>query len=51
MPLLDELKIGQAASIQAIQGSDGIVQRLLEMGLFEGEAVEVIGIAPLVQSA
>jgi ferrous iron transport protein A len=47
MPTLDQLHAGQRASINAVQGSDSIVQRLLEMGLLEGEAIEVIGIAPL----
>lgn len=30
-----------------VRGEDALVQRLLEMGLFEGEEVEVIGFAPL----
>ena len=47
MPSLDQLQVGQQASIQAIQGGDRIVQRLLEMGLLEGERIQVIGIAPL----
>jgi ferrous iron transport protein A len=41
------LQVGQQASIDAVRGSDPIVQRLLEMGLLEGEPIEVIGIAPL----
>jgi ferrous iron transport protein A len=47
MPSLDELRVGQRACIQAIAGSDVLVQRLLEMGLLEGEPVEVLGFAPL----
>jgi ferrous iron transport protein A len=47
MPSLDQLRVGQQASIEAVQGSDSIVQRLLEMGLLEGEPIEVIGMAPL----
>ena len=47
MPSLDQLQVGQRASIEAVEGSDTIVQRLLEMGLLEGEPIEVIGIAPL----
>ena len=31
----------------ALAGGDALVQRLLEMGLFEGEEVEVVGFAPL----
>ena len=47
MASLDQLRIGQRACIEAIQGQDGLVQRLLEMGLLEGEEVEVVGVAPL----
>ncbi|MCI0459081.1 MAG: ferrous iron transport protein A [Gemmataceae bacterium] len=47
MPSLDQLRLGQRARVEAIQGDDAIVQRLLEMGLLEGEQVEVIGFAPL----
>ncbi len=47
MPSLDQLQTGQRAYIQQIDGSDGIVQRLLEMGLLEGEEVTVLGFAPL----
>ena len=47
MPRLDELRAGQQASIQAIEGGAALVQRLMEMGLLEGEPVEVIGFAPL----
>ncbi|HXG08347.1 MAG TPA: ferrous iron transport protein A [Gemmataceae bacterium] len=44
---LDRLQIGQRAAIQAIKGEDALMQRLLEMGLLEGEEVEVVGFAPL----
>jgi ferrous iron transport protein A len=47
MPSLDQLRSGQRACVAAIQGNDAIVQRLLEMGLLEGEEIEVIGFAPL----
>jgi len=47
MPSLDELAVGQCGCIQGIAGSDALVQRLLEMGLLEGEPVEVVGFAPL----
>jgi len=47
MPSLDQLRTGQQGYIEAIQGSDLLVQRLLEMGLLEGEPVEVVGFAPL----
>jgi ferrous iron transport protein A len=44
---LDRLPVGQLARIAVIQGDGPIVQRLLEMGLLEGEEVEVLGFAPL----
>jgi ferrous iron transport protein A len=47
MPSLDQLRLGERARVEAIRGDDAIVQRLLEMGLIEGEEVEVIGFAPL----
>jgi ferrous iron transport protein A len=47
MTSLDQLRLGDRARVQAIQGQDALVQRLLEMGLLEGEELEVIGFAPL----
>lgn len=47
MPSLDQLQTGQRGRITAIEGSDLLVQRLMEMGLLEGEEVEVVGFAPL----
>jgi ferrous iron transport protein A len=47
MPSLDQLRVGQRARIEAVPGTDAIVQRLLEMGLLEGEEIQVIGQAPL----
>jgi ferrous iron transport protein A len=47
MASLDQLRVGQQARIESIRGSDVIAQRLLEMGLLEGDQVEVIGFAPL----
>jgi ferrous iron transport protein A len=47
MPSLDQLRLGQRGRVVALAGGDALVQRLLEMGLFEGEEVEVIGFAPL----
>ena len=47
MPTLDQLQTGQRAAIEALEGSDGLTQRLLEMGLLEGEEIEVVGFAPL----
>jgi ferrous iron transport protein A len=47
MPPLDQLRIGQRAVIKTVEGADALVQRLLEMGLLEGEPVEVLAVAPL----
>jgi ferrous iron transport protein A len=47
MVSLDQLRAGQHARIESIQGGDALVQRLLEMGLIEGDEVEVLGFAPL----
>jgi len=47
MPSLDQFRVGQWARVEAIAGDDAVVQRLLEMGLLEGEELEVIGFAPL----
>lgn len=47
MATLDQMPIGSRLEIEAVDGDDGIVQRLLEMGMLEGEPVEVIGFAPL----
>jgi ferrous iron transport protein A len=47
METLDKLKIGQRATIVDVEGDDGIAVRLMEMGLTEGEEIEVLGFAPL----
>ena len=47
MLTLDQLRPGQRARIDCMAGTDGLAQRLYEMGLFEGEEVEVVGFAPL----
>jgi Fe2+ transport system protein FeoA len=47
MPSLDQLRAGQRGRVEAVTGEDALVQRLLEMGLLEGEEVEVLGFAPL----
>lgn len=47
MVSLDQLKPGQRARIETVQGSDVVVQRLLEMGLLEGDEIEVITLAPM----
>jgi len=47
MPRLDELRAGTRARIASITGDAALVQRLMELGVLEGEEVEVIGFAPL----
>ena len=44
---LDQLRLGQCAKIVEVGGDDAVSMRLLEMGLTEGEQVELLGIAPL----
>ncbi|HMX62131.1 MAG TPA: ferrous iron transport protein A [Candidatus Sumerlaeota bacterium] len=49
MPLtiLACLRPGDQAVIEEITGDDALVQRLLEMGMTEGENIKVIRFAPL----
>jgi Fe2+ transport system protein FeoA len=47
MPTLDQLPVGRRCRVESVQGDDTLVQRLLEMGLLEGEEVEVTNVAPL----
>jgi Fe2+ transport system protein FeoA len=47
MPTLDQLQFGQRARVANVAGHDSLVQRLLEMGLLEGEEIEVLGFAPM----
>lgn len=44
---LDRLRAGQKACIVAVRGNDALAQRLLEMGLLDGEEIEVVGFAPM----
>jgi Fe2+ transport system protein FeoA len=46
-PSLDQLRPGQRGRVARVVGDDSLVQRLMEMGLLEGEVVEVVGFAPL----
>jgi Fe2+ transport system protein FeoA len=47
MPSLDQLRPGQRGRVVAVAGADALVQRLLEMGLLDGEVVEMVRVAPL----
>jgi ferrous iron transport protein A len=46
MTLVD-LHSGDRARVDRIDGDPALVQRLAELGLFEGEEVEFLGFAPL----
>ena len=47
MTTLDQLRPGQQAVVLSLSGDPGLVQRLYELGLFEGETIEVLALAPL----
>jgi len=48
MTTLNELReIGQRGCIVEVLGDDAISVRLMEMGLTDGEQIELIGFAPL----
>ncbi len=47
MTTLADLKEGQAATILDVLGNDSIAQRLMEMGLTDGEQVRLVGFAPM----
>jgi len=43
---LDKLPPGHSARVVSIDGQDAIAMRLMEMGLLEGESLELLGAAP-----
>ncbi len=47
MTTLDQLRPGQQGEVIALAGEPGLVQRFYEIGLMEGERVELLAIAPL----
>ena len=47
MTTLDTLRQGERARVTEILGDDGISVRLMEMGLTDGEEIELIGFAPM----
>jgi ferrous iron transport protein A len=47
MLTLDQLRPGDRAEVTAVAGDPALVQRLGELGLFEGEEVEFLSVAPL----
>lgn len=47
MNTLDQLHVGALATVTEVGGDPALLQRLLELGLMEGEVVEVVALAPL----
>lgn len=47
MTTLDTLRPGQRGRITNLIGNDSLAQRLMELGMFVGEEVEVVALAPL----
>jgi Fe2+ transport system protein FeoA len=47
MTTLDRLTPGQRAEVLSLAGDPGLVQRFYELGLMEGETVELVALAPL----
>lgn len=43
---LDQISQGTTARIRDVTGDDTLAVRLMEMGLIEGEEIELIGAAP-----
>jgi len=46
MGALSNLRPGSRALVLAVSGEPDLVQRLYEFGLFEGEEIEVLALAP-----
>ena len=44
---LDQLSPGDSGIVESLDGPADLVQRLYEIGLFEGERLEVVAFAPL----
>jgi Fe2+ transport system protein FeoA len=47
MATLDQLQPGQRAVVVSLAGEPGLLQRLYELGLMEGEQLELLALAPL----
>ncbi len=44
---LSQLKVGQSATVEEVLDQGSLSQRLLEMGIIRGTAIEVIRFAPM----
>ena len=47
MQTLNQLQLGQSARIVSMDDRQALTIRMMEMGLMEGEIVELVGVAPL----
>ena len=47
MTSLDRLPVGARGRVRTVRGEPALVQRLGELGIFDGEVVELLGVAPL----
>lgn len=44
---LNDLQPGQSGTVLTVTGDDAISRRLMEMGILDGEVIELVGRAPL----
>lgn len=44
---LDQLREGQRGQVIGVDGNDALAMRLLEMGITDGQQLQVLGFAPL----
>ena len=44
---LDEVKPGNCMCVVEVTGGDSLAARIMEMGIYEGEVVTVLGLAPM----
>ncbi len=47
MLTFDDLQKGDLATIIEVQGDDAVAVRLMEMGMIDGDTIEVLGFAPM----
>ena len=47
MTTLNELRPGASARVVSLNGTPSLIQRLAELGQFEGETLTVVALAPL----
>jgi Fe2+ transport system protein FeoA len=47
MERLSGFQVGQRGRVVRVEGEEGVLRRLLEMGFVRGEAVQVAKLAPL----